>query len=461
MIAKRIPRLPAISANSSRSFKTLQRKCACGGSAGLTGECAECQNNRLLGKPLQTKLRINQPGDEYEREADRVGEQIMRMPELTIRAKDERSSRAPLVQRRAYEGHVGLTETPSIVHGVLSSSGQPLDAATRTFFEPRFRHDFGQVRVHLDSDAAESARSINAEAYTVGQQIVFGARKYAPDTRKGRNLLAHELTHVLQQDGENPDTVRRQEPKTSESAPLTSEVQSLMKAAGEGNYQKVEELMGQLNPNITDDLGWTALLHAADAGHPAIVKLLLERGANIEFLSPPGPTGGWSPLKGATIGGHPEVVKVLLKNGASLYAKDRIGWSAPIWAAREGQLEILQIFLKRGLDINYRDDDGLSLLMHATEACQVEMVKWLIAHGARVDFVDIRQQSALGWAEKSKEHWEWKAADVSSQVIPNKEEYEADRAERERVLQSLLKKVADCEEVLSILRFHIGPNISG
>ena len=383
----------------------------------------------------------------------------MRMPEM---GKDERQSgRAPAVQvqRRAAGGEAGVGEAPPIVHEVLSSPGRPLDPVTRALFEPRFGHDFGKVRVHVDSDAAESARAINAEAYTVGQQIVFRATEYAPDTRKGRNLLAHELTHVLQQDGENPDTIRRQEPKTSESAPLTSEVQSLMKAAGEGNYQKVEELMGKVDPNITDDLGWTALLHAADAGHPTIVKLLLQRGANIEFLSPPGPTGGWSPLKAATVGGHPEVVKVLLKNGASLYAKDRIGWSAPIWAAREGQLEILQIFLKRGLDINYRDDDGLSLLMHATEACQVEMVKWLIAHGARVDFVDIRQQSALEWAEKSKEHWEWKAADVSSQVIPNKEEYEADRAERERVLQSLLKKVADCEEVLSILRFHIGPNI--
>lgn len=199
MIAKRIPRLPAISANSSRSFKTLQRKCDCGGSAGLTGECAECQSNRLLGKPLQTKLRINQPGDEYEREADRVGEQIMRMPELTVRAKDERSSRAPLVQRRAYEGHVGLTETPSIVHGVLSSSGQPLDAATRTFFEPRFGHDFSHVRIHADARAAESARSVNSLAYTVGRDVVFGVGQYAPGTAAGQQLLAHELTHTIQQ----------------------------------------------------------------------------------------------------------------------------------------------------------------------------------------------------------------------------------------------------------------------
>ena len=148
-----------------------------------------------------------------------------------------------------------------------------------------------------------------------------------------------------------------------------------MKAAGEGNYQKVEELMGKVDTNITDDLGWTALLHAADAGHPAIVKLLLERGANIEFLSPPDPTGGWSPLKAATLGGHPDVVKVLLKNGANLYAKDRIGWSAPIWAAREGHIEIQQIFLKRGLDINYRDNDGLSLLM--SRGCKPVKLKWL------------------------------------------------------------------------------------
>src|SRR5207302_6062309 len=87
------------------------------------------------------------------------------------------------------------TTAPPIVHDVLSSPGQPLDAGTRAFMEPRFGHDFGQVRVHTDARAAESARAVNALAYTVGQDVVFGAAQYAPETAAGRRLLAHELTH--------------------------------------------------------------------------------------------------------------------------------------------------------------------------------------------------------------------------------------------------------------------------
>ena len=88
---------------------------------------------------------------------------------------------------------------PAIVHEVLRSPGQPLDAATRAFFEPRFDHDFSQVRVHNDSSATESARAVKALAYTVGNDVIFGAGRYEPTTPAGRKLLAHELTHVVQQ----------------------------------------------------------------------------------------------------------------------------------------------------------------------------------------------------------------------------------------------------------------------
>jgi len=90
---------------------------------------------------------------------------------------------------------------PPIVHDVLRSSGQPLDTGTRAFMEPRFGYDFSGVRVHSDSRAAESARSVNALAYTVGRDVVFGAGQYAPGTIAGKKLLAHELTHVVQQQG--------------------------------------------------------------------------------------------------------------------------------------------------------------------------------------------------------------------------------------------------------------------
>lgn len=88
---------------------------------------------------------------------------------------------------------------PPVVHEVLQSPGQPLDATICAFMEPRFGYNFGNVRVHTDAKAAESARTVNALAYTVGRDVVFSAGQYSPDTDEGRKLMAHELTHVLQQ----------------------------------------------------------------------------------------------------------------------------------------------------------------------------------------------------------------------------------------------------------------------
>lgn len=86
-----------------------------------------------------------------------------------------------------------------IVRDVLHLSGKPLDPATRAFMEPRFGYDFSQVRVHAGIEAARSARGTNTLAYTVGTDIAFAENQYAPDTAVGRRLLAHELTHVIQQ----------------------------------------------------------------------------------------------------------------------------------------------------------------------------------------------------------------------------------------------------------------------
>nr|WP_320192948.1 DUF4157 domain-containing protein [uncultured Desulfobacter sp.] len=88
---------------------------------------------------------------------------------------------------------------PNIIQDVLSSPGQPLDEATRSFMEPRLGHDFSQVRVHTDSKAAKSAQALNAKAYTVGQNVIFGEGQYVPDSEEGRRLVAHELVHVGQQ----------------------------------------------------------------------------------------------------------------------------------------------------------------------------------------------------------------------------------------------------------------------
>ena len=139
----------------------------------------------------------------------------MRMPEPQLQpkcacggscssCKGEAPEEQPTgLQLKRVNGSVpGLREAPSQVHDVLRSPGQPLDASTRAFMEPRFGHDFSRVRVHANPAGEQSAKQINAHAYTLGSNIVFGAGQYAPGTTDGRRLLAHELTHVLQQTGD-------------------------------------------------------------------------------------------------------------------------------------------------------------------------------------------------------------------------------------------------------------------
>jgi len=104
----------------------------------------------------------------------------------------------PLVQRRV-TGDAGSGAAPPIVHDVLRSPGRPLESSTRQFMESRFGHDFSQVRVHADGKAAASAQAVNARAYTVGRDVVFGPGEYTPESSGGQRLLAHELTHVVQQ----------------------------------------------------------------------------------------------------------------------------------------------------------------------------------------------------------------------------------------------------------------------
>jgi Domain of unknown function (DUF4157) len=100
--------------------------------------------------------------------------------------------------RRSPVGH-GPTTAPPAVRGVLGSAGAPLGADVRAFMEPRFGRDFSGVRIHTDASAAASAAAVQARAYTVGSNIAFAAGAYSPGTAAGRRLLAHELTHTIQQ----------------------------------------------------------------------------------------------------------------------------------------------------------------------------------------------------------------------------------------------------------------------
>jgi len=174
--------------------------------------------------PIQASLKINAPGDRYEREADRVADQVMRMPAPQVQRKTcscgrpvgpdgmcKECKRKKLGIQRMAPGEAPQTSAPPIVHQVLQQPGRPLDSATRNFMESRFGQGLGGVRVHADAKAAKSADAVNAWAYTVGQDVVFGNSHYQPQTLPGRELLAHELTHVAQQRGSLIPTLQREE----------------------------------------------------------------------------------------------------------------------------------------------------------------------------------------------------------------------------------------------------------
>ena len=161
---------------------------------------------------IQAKLEVGSVDDPLEHEADRVADQVMRMPDparsISIAppqvsrkcAACEKEDKATVLRAKSgAPARAAAGEAPSIVHDVLGSSGRPLDQETRAFMEPRFGVDFGRVRLHTDSKAQQSAAAINARAYTAGSNVVLR------DTDPEPLLLAHELAHVVQQtDGEQP-----------------------------------------------------------------------------------------------------------------------------------------------------------------------------------------------------------------------------------------------------------------
>ena len=189
--------------------------------------------------PLQSKLLVGSATDPLEAEADSIAERVLRgQPPPTSRSAapavrrkcDCEDSGKPCdscndenegkLMRRSTAPHIAPTVAPPIVHQVLRSPGQPLDPATRAFFEPRFGADFSNVRVRFDSRANRSAAAIASRAYTVGNDIVFADGQYAPHSSSGRKLLAHELAHVLQQNasptaGFEPRLRRQPEPGLS------------------------------------------------------------------------------------------------------------------------------------------------------------------------------------------------------------------------------------------------------
>jgi Domain of unknown function (DUF4157) len=157
----------------------------------------------LRSKSIQAKLAIDEPGDVDEQEADRIADQALSL------------ARPPVIQRKtATQGPVANLNIQKSQDETLipaGSTSQPLDEQTRGFMESRFSRDFSDVRIHTDEKAAASAKILSADAYTTGRDIYFASGKYAPASAEGRHLIAHELTHTLQQRGASGPVARGSE----------------------------------------------------------------------------------------------------------------------------------------------------------------------------------------------------------------------------------------------------------
>lgn len=194
----------------------------------------------LRSRRLQAKLTVSNPNDVYEQEADRVADQVMRMADPQHRPV---SNTALSLQRKCNSCEEELRrspESPAVPTvdaateqsiGSLSGRGSPLPQSVRAFMEPRFNADFSAVRVHTDSNAHSLARAVDAKAFTVGNNVVFGAGHFTPQTDDGKRLLAHELAHTIQQLGPAPRIAR------------SPDTQNVLRLSSTGETVTVERLI--------------------------------------------------------------------------------------------------------------------------------------------------------------------------------------------------------------------------
>lgn len=219
---------------------------------------AEPLSVRRMGTEMyvQPKLEVSSPGDPAEREAERITEEVMSMSDPS--AVDGSLE----VRRSVSAGGSGSSDGSTISEESerrirsVQGGGKPLSEEARSFFEPRFGRDFSDVRVHTGTDADQAARSINATSFTMGSDIAFAKGNYDPDSTEGKQLLAHELTHVVQQ---------------GESKPRSSETIQRNNEDGEGGCEQAEEVSPFSLPSVTELDPWTqrmvrVALNAATGG---------------------------------------------------------------------------------------------------------------------------------------------------------------------------------------------------
>jgi len=242
MNPQRIVQSKQVNAGTPSGGYVLRRKCNCGNHTASGGQCSTC---------------------------------------ATKKPPPQRRSAADLDGSRA----------PDNVMEVLRSSGQPLEPATRAYMEPRFAHDFSDVRVHTDPRAAESARHVGAVAYAAGRNVVFGAGQYSPGTHEGRLTLAHELAHVVQQQGRSTIWQAKRAAETLAIGPSRD--------AAEQEAESVAQAVTKIS--AVDLANGKSAVGLAKSNAPMLRRRLVVNATDV-IPVPPGQTGRPTPLTVAVEG---------------------------------------------------------------------------------------------------------------------------------------------------------------
>lgn len=233
------------------------------------------KKNPFFKPTIQKKLSVGSANDTYETEADAMANKVMRMQEPQqnvshtgalvqrkcthceqeekLRMKPSAENISSLIQKSPTENG-GESQAPSHVENQINSSrggGSSMDHSTKSFMENRFGTDFSDVKIHTGSQAAQMSRELNAQAFTVGNDVYFNEGKYSPNTDSGKHLLAHELTHTVQQSS----LIRRSMPKDIYGRPLgffpTPEQEEYDRVTYE--IQQWEETLERFNKGELDD----------------------------------------------------------------------------------------------------------------------------------------------------------------------------------------------------------------
>lgn len=252
---------------------------------------------------IQPKLSISQPGDENEKEADRVADQVMRMGPSDNKItrddqievyrkcaacemkKAEEDKMMTIIRKPSLPSSSGLEasdETTNEINNIRSSGGHSIDASTRGFMESRFGYDFDSVRIHTDESAVGAANSVNPRTYAIGNDMVFGKGQYEPHTSEGRRLLAHGLTHVIQQSKNSGDN---------------SEFETTMKRS----YRSIAIHSNQEAQNTSGNLAptGTAKPTSANGSSPSVLRAWTDADSRSypspkDPKQPATPPGGWN-----------------------------------------------------------------------------------------------------------------------------------------------------------------------